>query len=829
MIGYLGAITGCLIAFGLAPLAVYGLAARIFRPASGDHLRLLLVVGGLGPAALTWLLWLGLALAPGQPGALYPAITTLPCLALLWATREALAPLRRDVTVMLGTRLRRRLAAGLLLLLIVVVGYLVTVPMMAHDPLQYVSVAQIIFRDLSLAGYPPNPADPELGVFVAATHPPGHLMHLLWTFLWQGDREGIAFLRLFSVFYWLAQSASLWALLRPRGPLVALLGALGVFCAPLYVETVLIAHIDPYRIYTLWTAVVLAAWAARQWNPAALAFAGAAIGLAMFSHSIGIVALPFAAAAYFLVTPGAFWRVAFGRRLAGVILLTVAALAIGGWQYLENTINTGFPVGDTASIWELAELNYDDQLRELRDLSGLWELIVLGALRLFVADNYFGLIFWILPVLLPFTWRRFAEDRVGLSSLIFIGLFYLLVAATLAVDSVLIVKNNRYLLTLAPFFAYSGILAILFAWQRLGAGFGSFKPPDRVMALLDRLPVQLPEFRIMAQGAFAVAVVAVFFTSLAATRERLSSYRHFLAPIATLAGDPFRAIADDPRTFGPTISFARKHLAGNALPLVYRQPEFSVYAWHPSIRAIDPTLADFYRSRDAAGAIKRLRRLGIDHVITPRNYLPLTLGNSAMEELVADPHYSELLYQDNRNQVFRLHDSPVRVRCEPVPGFDSGWTTDLLQNGDDTNIIWDHNADGETVRRLIWDEDGRIRVMSQAVEMAPIREHLPPELAARPLVLRLTSAVRGDGWVRVDQLNYTDAGYELEERPVWQGRVISSERAIDLQFIVPPSAAIIRFALRNDGSIRGDVELRAFRLCVIHPAEGDGAGTALKQ
>ncbi|SLN22791.1 hypothetical protein [Oceanibacterium hippocampi] len=647
-----GSLLGGLMLYGAAPLAMAALMARLLGEPAERRIRDFAVFFGLGPIAVAWLLWLSLTLLPGAGPAVHMIAASLPVLCILVAERRYCCALLADFrAAWRALSTGARLGTISLALFVIVLGlYMIVIPVTLYDPLQYITVAKQIYRDGSLLHYPPNPAVQETGLFMGASHPPGHILLFVWSFLWQGGTESYLPLRAITIFIWVAQCASIAALLIDRGRLVALLGALGISVVPLYLEMVLNAHVEPLRLYTFWTAFVTLKYALEKPGLGSHAALGASVGLALFSHSIGLLALPFVAAAYFLLAPGRLLSRNRWRSLIPVAGFTALALLIGGWQFAENTLRTGRPIGDSNPVWELPEVGQEEYLRQARNYESLDRLVIGGVLQIYSKRRPFGFIFWLVPVLVPFAIAGLRRDPMARLSVLAIAFFLAMIIASMLADSLLAIKNPRYSLTVMPFMIYLGTVSLAICWNRL-------QPPPGTSNGA-RLAV-----RRVAQGTFVALAIALFIASAGRTGSRLHEFGRFFDLPAFLAGDPLTALAGATESFGPSLLYVRDELPESALPLVFRQPEYLAYTGRPSIRDLDPRLIGFYRIADRHGAFCFLRRFGVDHIIAPLHDPPATYINSQAEAIVNDPALATFLATDDRFAIYRLNagaaDCPV--------------------------------------------------------------------------------------------------------------------------------------------------------------------------
>ncbi|GLQ21963.1 hypothetical protein ACFFUB_11485 [Algimonas porphyrae] len=448
----------------------------------------------LGPIALAWIQWVLLRFLPGMSAPAYIGLSLLPLMIVMilhWRglTEIVAATVSRIPAGLFGfpkdSYDRRAWTVAFIwlggsILLLITSIHALGMPMMASDPLEYASLAEVIYYDRSLANYPLDPSNDQ-GFYARSAHPPALHMMIVFSYFWQGAAESSRVLR-FINFYYMFAFVALMVLVAREASLVIgrtqtgrdrdardMAGALALlltFGVPFYVSLIVAFHIDPMRIALFGLGFVFAArllvWERSRGaerddskgdvlrDPGLFAppvlLTGIAVGLGMFAHSIGLLLLPFTQFAYFFTTRSSFWR-----RCAVCTVFGVIALLLGAGQYVQNTIDYGVPLHDTEPIWELPQVDHKTDVRFRRDLVTLGQRIQNGLLVWFYAPTLYGFVhFLALFSLLAFA-KSIWRNVMGRVMIMGAGVFYALAILTMSLGVDMIIKNIRYMLTIMPF------------------------------------------------------------------------------------------------------------------------------------------------------------------------------------------------------------------------------------------------------------------------------------------------------------------------------------------------------------------------------------------
>lgn len=625
----------------------------------------MIVATGCGLAVAGRLPWSDEARRDGVPLAvaagLGPLLTGLATVAVLWtlptrhhAVHVAVVIAALAAGALLGLRsLRSQLAEqrsrfralsvrewifALLLLgfATAVVADAVTTALVQNDALEYAMVGRILYETGDLHSYPVLDAHASASGFYAPwTHPPFYVALAYLSYALQASAADTHLFRLIMPWCLIAAALCVAAVGRRVSRETGLLAALICISTPMLYLGAASAQIDPLPV--LGFAVAFAAFVSLDSaSPIRRGIAcGLPLGLSLWTHSQAIL-YPALLLPLLLLTPASkplLDRVP-GAVKSGAIALLVAAL-IGGAPYVRNYFLFGTPISDNPTVFAYEPLRWDDFFKWQRGLGHVQEIVQYGILKGFFAVEMYSVGFWLallgMPIALAGLWARLragnaraATIALCLPAALVVILVYFggtVLSTLLGID--VMIRNERYLLVLMPCVAVLGAAGV---HQGLAVDGRSWQ---RVRSLV----------LIGLTVALAAQLVALEFY-----RQRI--VRHYAGDAPT-ASDAEASSASE---------YLRRHTPRDAKVLALR-PADMFFAERRMVSYLDPQLMPFYREQQPDTAFRALRDIGISYVQLPDYALP-PIYNSQLMRILADPSYSELLYDRRGYQVYRLRDVP---------------------------------------------------------------------------------------------------------------------------------------------------------------------------
>ena len=494
-------------------------------------------------------------------------------------------------------------------------------PLTENDPLEYALVARAIYEAKSLGIYPIVTALPDSGLYAPSVHPPAfHLLHV-WGYLFDAD-HATRMLRISPLFYFTVLLFAVYVYLRPYGRLAAAIGPAFILSISFLHYLASISHIDPMRITLCFLASCLTAEAIESRRVERQVLCGVAWGFALYAHSLGLIIVAVSGLIYLLLKPGGFVV-----RVQGVMLISVLALMVGGYQYIHNLIQFGVPITDSLPVWELPELRVGADLAYQRMISTAGEILLNGILQPFTATDLFGFGFIIAAAAMALWARNLWSDLTFRVMFLTVVLYFLLLVLSVIAGSTLPIKNPRYMMTIAPAFLFCGAALIV----NVGSRFASKDSKGR-----SPLRLGFRDFVLL----FIIVTTATILPSINDRRIWAIYSENF--PIVWTAQD-LKYIESERAPYGEAIRFLNQH-PGKVL--TFRQPNLGYYGRKPWIDHLDPMLIDFYGITNKAAAYQDLLRRQVSYVLLPHVIAsPPTFYNSRASEIVADPHLADLVLQ----------------------------------------------------------------------------------------------------------------------------------------------------------------------------------------
>jgi len=464
-------VIGLILTYGVSSFVIFLAAARLTRVTRSDASRLFFLTAGLGPIIISLLLTRFYQLLPYHSDAFYLAGVSVCFLPLLILGRRKLhlaADILADGRAFLAERISWKCWPEMIILAlasILTVGATIQGvwnPLTSQDALGYATLSRLIHNYGNVEFYPSTEADPQTGFYYPSSHPLAYPALIAWHYMLQGTGEYAGLMKIIAPIYTIHCLLLLWHLLANRGRFAGPMAMLLFIGTPWVYRLTHICHIDPLRVYVFVLAFVWLRELLRRPGWAWTVLAGIAVGASMFSHSAGLLTLPFFAFIYFIMA-----HEKLAQRIVRIAAICVIAVALGGPRYIQNFIAAGSPVSDDTRVWSMPELGYKEYLRHDRGLVTQSERLFNGMLKGFTKLRYFGLTHWLCAAAVIFGLKRILTDGLSSAFLWVLILFYGLVAITFVIGMDLVIKNDRYFITVQPFIAYHGGLFLSHLYDKV--------------------------------------------------------------------------------------------------------------------------------------------------------------------------------------------------------------------------------------------------------------------------------------------------------------------------------------------------------------------------
>lgn len=450
-----------------------------------------------------------------------------------------------------------------------------------NDALEYCNMANLFFRDKSFSIYPFVDADPLTGFYTPIRHPLGYPSLLVFELL-IGFKIDIA-AKFINAYY-----MSLFVMLVSQ--YVGRTGILYVFSAPLFVYVFSTSQIDIFRIFlfTL-SVVVLSDFFEHKKNILLPSFT---LGLALFSHSLSLLCLPFLVFGFFFLQKKDLWKVFF---------IGISSFLMGGEIYIKNLIELGKLVSDTNPIWELDGIDEKSDLAFRRHIDSTINWLFFGFLQGFTKIHFFGIHFYLGFYSIVKNGFKGSLSKEGvLYKMSCFGVLMFFSIVLFAGD--LGAKNPRYFLTIVPL--------LFFISRRI-------------------------DVHVLKKCYIGFAIISLY-----GLKNLVGWSTHALGD--SLYQHPSASFFEKVRSLG---------LEGNVL--AFEQELFLFYGKGKMVNHLDPRLIEFYKTQSLEDAFHVLKKNNIKYVyLSP--YMPATFYNSVIVDLVGNPLYSKLLIDENGYRLFSL-------------------------------------------------------------------------------------------------------------------------------------------------------------------------------
>jgi 4-amino-4-deoxy-L-arabinose transferase-like glycosyltransferase len=545
-----------------------------------------------------------------------------------------------------------------LLVCVIDLGFLAqALPLVENDALEYGMVGRAIYETGALRVYPLN--DPEIaasGFFAPWTHPPLYTTLIYLTYVIQESAAHAMVLKAIAPWFLLTAAYGVWGLARLHGAMSAHVAATLFLSTPLLAVGAQSAAIDPLPVAGMVLMMIgLTAVDANQQRGAV--FVGLLTGLAMWTHSQAILYIPILVCLVILMGGFQRWRASLKFSATAVLVVVLVA----GYPYARNLSIYGSLISDNPAVFALHSLDWNGFFKYARSIYTTATRIQYGTLKGIVAVHSFGGIFWFFTVailglgavgILGRWIRLMVKDSARIEtsaqplvlSLCLVGIYFAGIVASIAIGTDLMIKNDRYLLVMAPAACVAAACGLA--------------------ELRDRLDNQW-----IASGVFLATVALILGHS-----ATFLLYANYLQWIKLLSIEPAQWIrkADkdssafeppkvsflpDPLTGWPNLTIAKeldKEVPEGSKVLAIR-PADMYYAERKMISYLDPRMVAIYKEPDPYRFAKGLQQLGVTHIQIPDYFIP-PVANSALMKVIADPSLTLLVKDYSFQQLYRLKD-----------------------------------------------------------------------------------------------------------------------------------------------------------------------------
>jgi 4-amino-4-deoxy-L-arabinose transferase-like glycosyltransferase len=548
-------------------------------------------------------------------------------------------------------------------------------PLTQNDALEYASVGKILYETRDLNSYPAiDPEKSASGFFGPWTHPPLYVSLIYLMQVIQGNADEPGFMRLIAPWFVVCGTFLVFALGSLVSRLTGRISAVIFLSTPLLflgADSALIDALPVLGICLVVTAILCLKAKPYVWG----ALVGAALALALWTHSQAVLFLPLALGAMAMQNGVRGLRLTMqaSARLVGVAFL------FGSWPYWRNLQIFGSPVSDNPAVFALRSLDWPSYFATARGLDNWVATIQYGLLKGWFSFEAYGWTFWLMTFGVAIAFKNFR--RPSLRAIIFAGgrstldsgsqvlwvslllvvgyLCGVLVSVMTGLD--LMIKNERYMLVILPFVAilagYGSNMLLGRGARIIGtAGNSQFKRDFLVfsaVALVLLLLIQL--FLIGWFYRWRQVPPSVEITDADNVTEISKKSRELEKPRFK------RLLANFPNI--SVMFWVDEQLPPNSLVLSLR-PADMYYAHRKMISYLDERLLPLYVETVPQRASEILRDLGVTHLHVPDYGLPVTY-NSVLDRIIEDPAFSRLIHSNEGTQIFRLL-TPEKNKSIPV-------------------------------------------------------------------------------------------------------------------------------------------------------------------
>ncbi len=615
--------------FSLAPfmLGAFSLIALTFLPGYSTNVHLFIVISGV-------ILVFGLSvwLASPQESVAYKSVTK---------------PLGWHILISLS-----------ILYLLAILYNSIFLPLTQNDPLEYFLVARSTFETRDLTNYPSvNSKLNSSGFFATWTHPPLYVALGYLTKIIQGDAE---LMRLISPWFLLCNALIVYSLGSLINRYTGLFSLLIFISTPLYFLGASYSSIDSLPTLGL-TLIAVSTLCIESSLKTRGILIGLALAFSLYTHSQAILFIPIAFALVILQAG----LVRMYSNLTEILIVACTAILLAIWPYLRNYWLFGSAVSDSPAVFADPYLDWNSYFKYSRNLSTLGNMIKYGVFKGWFSFKSFGFTYWIMITGLILVIRH--VNQVSWRSLVFfgsratfdlgkrilwlssaiIGIYLLMILASVLLGMNLLVKNDRYILVILPFVSLVG-------------GYGLQALSNQIISILSSKNQPLYKRDLSLGAYFFVAlgfliqflILSVFYNYHMGTKPLIE----FMTNVRELSDNSNpKSLTQRQLEIFPSfraIFWMRENLPKDALILSLR-PADMYYSGRRMVSYLDSKMLAVYSSTSTLNTLEALRKIGVTHIYIPDYSLPV-FYNSALSKIIGDPSLTRMIFNDAGTKVFSL-------------------------------------------------------------------------------------------------------------------------------------------------------------------------------
>ena len=620
-------------------------ALRVLGGRTNSDGAILLTCLGLAPGGTALLLYFALLIGPGRSRFVYIGAIAGVFLVITWLSRGAISSLGAVYRNLLsrGWRswsLAQAISAALILMALSIVCFKgIFFPIEAHDALIHATYGRVLYEDRALDRYSEGLAT-DSGFRYSVEYPPGvHLLYA-WGFLLQGSSRPDWWVRTVAPLYLALTLLLVWRWGEELRPGAGVLAALALAVIPVYSHEAAGNSIDAIRVFFFVACLYWTSRLAQQYSRGVAALCALSLALSVFTHILGLIALPVAGLLYLVLSFKKGWP----RSLPTVAGLATLGAALGGFEYLHRYFVCGRTLGSVVLLKTMSV----QQLLAARGLETTGKAILNGFLEIFLDYRMLGIVTWIALASVVLLWQRKLWNGRELAGP--------LLASGLTVMSVWLIpyawSNYRYVMTATPLLAVSAgasLLAIDETARRLGCP-GECRHRRRRRAhrmsaslvnagrLTKMVACSLPVLSIIA-GMIYIRVNNLMW---AKTGDNATQYG-----IETVyLSDENKLVSTGVIGYFASVFYLNQETPSRARILVTEEAPFFYYGVRAGLSWMDVRMEDFYRSSNKEDAYRFLLSQGISYIqVSDRTRTLPLYRDSLLDAILADPSMAVLVWR----------------------------------------------------------------------------------------------------------------------------------------------------------------------------------------
>jgi hypothetical protein len=625
---------------------------------------------GLSPMFMSWILGIFLFFFPGQRSLTIFSLTGSSILLSYLFKTKVFANLKTNLNCKI-LQFEWGSCIAVTIGILIYITALTFNPSLGNDSMEYMKITDIISTTLNSSNYPINDYE-KFNFYGPYTHPFGfigvNLLFKLIGFPTIIAHKFVSFYYTFLTFIFLIiASREFNKKIIPIWPFSLLL------FTQLYFTNSTASHIDSFRIFFFSCSMFYFYKLAKQPTRIYYFLPFVFTAFSIFSHSMGILALPLSVIGFVLV------RKSIAQAFYTYTVIGILSLCFVGLDLYKNYLHYGAFIGDIGNVvtWTLPGYDMIGYTEMTRGSSLIFDKLLYGVFQGIGKTSSFTFSFWLFmaTIFLIVSKRAQIKNEPFLMFCILIPITWLLFSVFGLMANVnYFIRNSRYFLTILPFLALSGSFSVQYLFEKISLIIRDRKTKHLIILLTitSIVSIVLWKFNLNKNLKITIAIIGILFLSLPLISK---IYPNRLKIIEALIKISFFSVLILPASqYFFTMNykhnkdadqlkfFLQSELGSKGRILSFYPSLISFYGKQKILNYLTKDLVQYLQIKNVDKLFNKLREDNITHIhIANGTFYPL-LMSSQIHQIVTSLKYSKPIFNQAGHIIYKLNEQNETVQ-----------------------------------------------------------------------------------------------------------------------------------------------------------------------